>query len=96
MRNAFLVATISICGATSAFAEQATVDSYTPRQEERAKAAIVNAGYRPDKLTMVQDGNFFFTATKNGKSYQATVTSAGKVYVSTSLPMRGTDRPPAG
>jgi hypothetical protein len=92
MRKPFLGAVMVVAGATGAFA--ATVNSYTPVQEDRAKAAIVHAGYRPDDLAAVQDGNFFFTATKGDELYQATVTSSGKVFVSTGLPETG--KPAAG
>jgi hypothetical protein len=86
MRKPFLIAVMVVAGATAAFAAQGTVNSYTPSQEDRAKSAIVHAGYRPDDLAAVQDGNFFFTATKGDEFYQATVTPSGKVFVSTGLP----------
>lgn len=86
MRNAFLAAMVLVAGTTSALAAPATVNSYTASQEDRAKAAIVKAGFQPDALAMVQDWNFFFTATKGGDVYQATVTAGGKVFVSTPLP----------
>lgn len=86
MRNTFLTAMIIAAGATPALAAPTTVNSYTPAEESHAKAEIVSAGYQPDALAAVQDGNFFFTATKGDELYQATVTRAGKVYVSTGLP----------
>ena len=95
MRNAFLAAMAIFAGTTPALA-QATVNSFTPQQESRAKAEIASAGYRPDKLAAVQDGNFFFTATKGDELYQATVTSSGKVFVGTGLMERDMDKPAAG
>jgi len=86
MRNALVAAAMIVAGTTSAIAAQTTVNSFSPAQEAHAKAAITQAGYRPEALAAVQDGNFFFTATKGGDVYQATVTQAGKVFVSTGLP----------
>lgn len=99
MRKAFLAAAVVVAAAVvgaTAFAARGTVNSYTTAQEDRAKAKVVNAGYRPDKLAMVQDGNFFFTATKNGEQYQVTVTSSGKVYAGAGMPSENADKPPAG
>jgi hypothetical protein len=96
MRSAFLAVVMVVAGATTAFAAQTTVNSYTPAEESRAKATIVKAGYRPDQLAAVQDGNFFFTATKGGDTYQATVTTSGKLYVSTGLPESDMSKPAAG
>ncbi len=96
MRNAFLAAVLVVANATAAFAAQATVNSYTPAEESRAKTIIVKAGYRPDTLAAVQDGNFFFTATKGGEMYQATVTAAGKLFASTGLPALDTGKPAGG
>ena len=96
MRKAFLAAMAIVAGATPALAAESTVNSYTPAQEDQAKARVVKAGYQPDKLAMVQDGNFFFAATKGGQTYQATVTKAGEVFVSTPLPSEDASKPPAG
>lgn len=93
MRRAFLAAIVIITGAMPALAAPATVNSYTPAQESRAKAAIVRAGYQPDTLAAAQDGNFFFTATKGDELYQATVTASGKVLVSTPLPAKDANKP---
>ncbi len=54
---------------------------------------MINAGYRPTALQFVQDGNFFFNATRGGDIYSVTVTSAGKVYASTPLPKSQSSRP---
>ena len=96
MRSAFLAAVLVAANATAAFAAQATVNSYTPAEESRAKAMVVKAGYRPDALAAVQDGNFFFMATKGGDTYQATVTASGKLFVSTGLPTSDMSKPAAG
>ena len=85
MRNVLLAAAVIVAGTTAAIAAQTTVNSFSPAQEGHAKEAITQAGYRPEALAAVQDGNFFFTATKGGDVYQATVTKNGKVFVSTGL-----------
>ncbi|HWF65371.1 MAG TPA: hypothetical protein VN685_12225 [Rhizomicrobium sp.] len=96
MRNAMFAATMIVVSTTCALAAQATVNDYTQAQEDRAKSAIVRAGYRPETLAAVQDGNFFFTATKGSEFYQVTVAPSGKVFVSTGLPSQNTNSPPAG
>lgn len=96
MRDAFLAAVMVAASATAAFAAQATVNSYTQAEESRAKAAITKAGYQPDALAAAQDGNLFFTATKGGEIYQATVTASGKLFVSTGLPAPDMNGPTAG
>jgi hypothetical protein len=78
------------CGAFAAeaapMASADTVNSYTQAQEAHARREVINAGYRPTALQFVQDGNFFFNATRGGDVYSVTVTSAGKVYASSPLP----------
>ena len=64
--------------------------------QKAGQAVIMKAGYRPDQLAAVQDGNFFFTVTKDGVIYQATVTGAGKLFVSTGLPTTDLSKPAAG
>jgi hypothetical protein len=61
-------------------AEPSTVNSFTPAEADRARAAVTRAGYTPEKIVAVQDGNFFFNAGQDGQSYQVTVTRVGKVY----------------
>ena len=96
MRNILLAVVVIVAGAAPALAAPITVNSYTPAQEERAKAAIIKAGYRPDVLAAAQDGNLFFTATKDGEIYQATVTASGKLFLSTGLPASDAGKPAAG
>lgn len=57
-----------------------TVNSYTPAEEARARKAATDAGYLSPVITSAQAGNFFMNASKDGKSYQLTVTPDGKVY----------------
>ena len=64
-----------------------TVDEVTPAMKARGEAAVIHAGYRPTVLQFGQDGNLFFSATKGDETYDATVTRAGKVYVSNGIPM---------
>lgn len=75
---------------TSAFSQtqnfRGTVDEVTPAQLEKARAAATHAGYRPRVLQFGQDGNLFFTADREGKSYDVTVSPSGQVFASTGLP----------
>jgi hypothetical protein len=93
MDKATVAALILLAGSTPSFAAQDTVNSYAVAEEARARTSVGEAGYRPDKLTMVQDGNFFFTATKGSDLYTVTVTSSGKVYASTGIPIQGSGSP---
>ena len=63
-----------------------TVNSYTPAQERRARAAAQRAGYRPGQVVMAQAGVLFMTATRGAQTVQLTVTPEGQVYASTSNP----------
>jgi len=86
-----LLALVSLLSATAgAFAQtsqfRGTVSEVTPAQLERGRAAVTKAGYRPDVLQFGQDGNLFFTATRNGVSYTVTVTPSGQVYANNGLP----------
>jgi streptogramin lyase len=81
MRHALIAAAIIVSGTASAFAAD-TVNSYTPAQEAKAKAALTRAGYTPGILTQAQDGNLWFDATKGGQTYTALVTSKGEVDIS--------------
>ena len=89
MRNAFCAAMILVAGAAPCLAAEATVNSYTPSEAAKAKSAVTQAGYSPGALETVQDGNFFFTATKGDDIYTITVTRDGHVYASTGLPTQG-------
>lgn len=53
-------------------AEPGTVNSYTHGQDEKARAAITQAGYRPRVLESAQAGNLFHTATKGNDFFEAT------------------------
>jgi hypothetical protein len=89
-RIVLAAALTAACGAFAAEAapmtDQGTVNSYTQAQEAHARREVINAGYRPTALQFVQDGNFFFNATRGADIYSVTVTSAGKVYASSPLP----------
>ena len=87
------LALVSLLSATAgAFAQtpqfRGTVDEVTPAQLEHGRALVTKAGYNPVVLQFGQDGNLFFTATRNGMSYDITVTRAGEVYASSGLPER--------
>ena len=89
MRFHILALAAFLSAGTSAFAQapnlKGTVNEFTPDQRARAEAAITKAGYHPTVLQFAQDGNLFFTATRNGQTYDATVTRDGKVYFSNGL-----------
>jgi hypothetical protein len=68
------------CAATAQ--QAATVNSYTPAEEQRARGLARSAGYQPGIITMVQAGNFFMNATRAGHRYQITVTADGKLFAS--------------
>ncbi len=59
-----------------------TVNDYTAAQSQRAEAAARSAGFGDLEIVMVQDGNFFMNAQRQGQSYSLTVTRDGKVYSS--------------
>lgn len=63
-----------------------TVNAVSENEVARAKAAIQKAGYQPETLTMAQDHNLFFNATKGAESYAITVTPDMRAYVSTGVP----------
>ena len=90
MRFRMLALAALLSAGTSAFAQTAdfrgTVDEVTPAMKARAEAAIVKAGYRPTTFQFAQDGNYFFSATKNAQDYGVTVTRDGKTYFSNGLP----------
>jgi hypothetical protein len=62
-----------------------TVEYFTSAQKTRAFGAATQAGYAPTVVEAFQDGNFFLTASKSGKSYELTIVPSGQVYVSTSI-----------
>lgn len=88
MARNLLLLTVVLCTVTSAMAANtpklatpvATVNSYTPAEEARARKAATDAGYVSPVVTSAQDHNFFMTASKDGKVYQLTVTPTGQVY----------------
>lgn len=90
MRSVFAALAMLLSAAPGVLAQTPdfhdTVNEVTPAQEARAKAAITRAGYRPTVLEFAQAGNLFFTVTKGGDVYEATVTPQGAVFVSTGLP----------
>lgn len=63
-----------------------TVNDYTAAQSSAAEAAAQAAGYSQPEITMVQAGDFFLTADKDGQKYFLTVTPDGKVYPSGPTP----------
>lgn len=69
--------------ATAAGSDAGTVNSYTPAQAARALKAATNAGFGAPAIVDAQAGAFFMTASKNGSTYQLTVTPDGKVYPGT-------------
>lgn len=93
MRTLFVALVSLLSAGTGAFAQtpdfRGTVNEVNPAQAARDKAAIVQAGYQPTVLQFAQAGNLFFTATKGGDIYGATVTPQGTVYVSNGLPASG-------
>ena len=95
MRLGILALVSLLSAATGALAQtsqfRGTVNEVTPAQLERGRAAVTKAGYQPVVLQFAQDGNLFFTATKNGMNYTLTVTPPGQVYASSGLP----ENPPA-
>lgn len=93
MRHAFYAAIILVAGATPCLAAEATVNSSTPSEQAKAKSAVTQAGYTPGALQSVQDGNFFFTATKGSDLYTVTVTRQGQVFASTGLAIEGASNP---
>jgi hypothetical protein len=62
-----------------------TVNDYTHAQETHASNALIQSGYKPDVLEFAQDGNLFFTATKDGVVYMVTVTPSGRTFASTGI-----------
>ena len=92
-----LLALVSLLSATTgAYAQtgefRGTVNEVTQAQLAHGRAAVTEAGYQPVVLQFGQDGNLFFTATRNGMSYGVTVTRSGQVFASTGLPENaGTD-----
>ena len=60
-----------------------SVNAYTAAEERQAGDTAKQAGYAPVTLAFVQAGNFFFNASRDGKTYSVTVTPDGKVYAST-------------
>jgi len=86
-----VLALVSLLSATTGALAQTdnfrgTVNEVTPAQLEHGRALVTKAGYQPVVLQFGQDGNLFFTATRNGMSYDVTVTRAGQVYASNGLP----------
>ena len=83
MRTLFMTALMMTAVANAALAASATtVNSFTHAQDTRDRKAIVEAGYKPVVLEFAQDDNLFYTATKNGDSYEVTVVPSGQVYPS--------------
>lgn len=70
---------------TPSSGQTSTVDSYTPAQEANARSAATGQGFEPGPALFAQDGNFFFNATKDGRTYALTVTPDGQVYSSTAV-----------
>lgn len=90
MRTSCLALASLLSAASSALAQspdfRGTVNEITPSQEEKARAAVVHAGYQPTVLEFGQDGNLFFTATRGGRVYEVTVTPSGQVFANNGLP----------
>jgi len=63
-----------------------TVNYFTAQQRAQAFRAATQAGYSPQGVEAFQDGNFFLTATKGGRTYEVTVLPTGKIEVSTPVP----------
>ncbi|MES2294373.1 MAG: hypothetical protein V4527_13805 [Pseudomonadota bacterium] len=83
MRLAAIIGLVGLIGTqvlAASTLNSGTVNSYTPAEADRARAAVTKAGYTPETIAMAQDGNFFFNAKQGGQTYQVTVTRAGKVY----------------
>ena len=89
MRMTLLALASLLSAGSSALAQtpdlRGTVNEVTPAQEERARAAVTHAGYQPTALESAQDGNLFYTATRQGDIYTVTVTRSGQVFASTPL-----------
>ena len=90
MRLGGLALVSLLSAATGALAQtgdfRGTVNEVTPAQLEHGRAAVTKAGYQPVVLESAQDGNLFFTATRNGMDYTLTVTRSGQVFASSGLP----------
>ncbi|HXR94772.1 MAG TPA: hypothetical protein VN718_02775 [Rhizomicrobium sp.] len=90
MRLGWLALVSLLSAASGAVAQtedfRGTVDEVTPAQLEHGRAAVTKAGYRPVTLQFGQDGNLFFTAARNGMSYDVTLTRGGRVYAGSGLP----------
>jgi hypothetical protein len=83
------LATLAVLLAAEAMAQAShhgTVNDVSETEINRARAAIVRAGYTPTVLQFAQAGNLFFTATKDGAVYGVTVTPSGETYFSNGLP----------
>ena len=80
-RISLAAALLALC-ATAAFAQSGTVNSYTPAQAAKAKAAVQAAGYTPGTIAAAQAGNFFINAKKGSNTYMVTVTADGHAYAS--------------
>jgi len=84
MAGAPLPAIATVLNSTpNATRQVSTVNSYTPAQEAFARQAATQAGFTAGPVLFAQDGNFFFNASKDGRSYALTVTPNGQVYAST-------------
>src|SRR6185312_3762719 len=95
MRSA-MIALFVICAAAQAPAAAAapagsdgTVNASTPAMLGRARQAAEHAGYHPIAIAAVQDGNVFLNATRDNQVFEITFTRAGKLFVSTGLPLSG-------
>jgi hypothetical protein len=64
------------------FDRASTVNSFTAEQEAGARQAATRAGFTSGTVLFAQAGNFFFNASKGGRSYGLTVTPDGHVYAS--------------
>jgi len=94
MLTFFTTAVALMAAAIPAFAVPGTtVNSFTHAQDTRARKAIIEAGYKPVVLEFAQADNLFYTATKNGDSYEVTVVPSGQVYASTGLPEKDIGKP---
>jgi hypothetical protein len=78
-RISLAAALLTLC-ATAAFAQSGTVNSYTPAEAAKARAAVQAAGYTPGAIATAQAGNLFVRAKKGSDSYMVTVTPDGHVY----------------
>ncbi len=63
-----------------------TVDAWTPAMLDKARHAAITAGYRPNAVEFVQDGNVFLTAARKNGVYGVLLTRSGKFFASNGIP----------